>query len=726
VFQKDGRVVPTGNRLIDLDGEKTSDESESLTVDNAFIRMFSFPFLAGDKNTALNNSHEVVLTETFARTLFKYQGSDLSALLNKTLVLENEKQPYQVKGILKDVPPYSHLQFNLLISYPTLISNGYREAEYDFTYSDFWHYVKLKPDTDYKTLQLRFGNFSDRHFQGNKVSGSDEKFFLQPLTEAHLYSDFEYEIGITGKANVVWGLLILAIFILVIAWINYINLSTARAMERAKEVGLRKVSGARKTQLIFQFLSESLVINLMALMLAIIFIQMAQPYFNSLLGKDLSFTLLLGDGYGGYGTTVMLAAILLTGIVLSGFYPAFVLSSFQPTVVLKGSFGSSQKGVVLRKVLVVGQFAATGFLIAGSMVVYQQIAFMNAKDLGVNIKQVLVISPPILTTMDTTFKSRMNSFKHELKNIPNVTDAATSQRVPSFEMPRSFNVRRAGTTDNLTTRRMGVDNDFFDLYGVTILAGRAFAPEDYTMPFSQRDRTVLNQYAANLLGFQSPDDAIGKQIMVFNRIWNVIGVVADYHQKSLRHPLEPIVFLPTYDIYDPVSIKVQTANMDETISLIKEKYNAFFPGNYFDYYFLNERFNQQYRDDQLFGKVFGLFAGLAIFVACLGLFGLSAFITRLQTKEIGIRKVLGATAVQIVTLLSNSFAKPVIASIIIAMPIAWWVMNTWLQQFTYRIEVSAWILALSGLITICIALFTVSFQTVKAAMTNPTKSLRSE
>jgi putative ABC transport system permease protein len=328
--------------------------------------------------------------------------------------------------------------------------------------------------------------------------------------------------------------------------------------------------------------------------------------------------------------------------------------------------------------------------------------------------------------MDTTFKSRMNSFKHELKNIPNVTDAATSQRVPSFEMPRSFNVRRAGTTDNLTTRRMGVDNDFFDLYGVTILAGRAFAPEDYTMPFSQRDRTVLNQYAANLLGFQSPDDAIGKQIMVFNRIWNVIGVVADYHQKSLRHPLEPIVFLPTYDIYDPVSIKVQTANMDETISLIKEKYNAFFPGNYFDYYFLNERFNQQYRDDQLFGKVFGLFAGLAIFVACLGLFGLSAFITRLQTKEIGIRKVLGATAVQIVTLLSNSFAKPVIASIIIAMPIAWWVMNTWLQQFTYRIEVSAWILALSGLITICIALFTVSFQTVKAAMTNPTKSLRSE
>jgi putative ABC transport system permease protein len=723
---ENGRVVPTGSRIIDINGEKTVLDNESLTVDNGFINIFSFPFLAGDKKTALLQANEVVITETFARTIFKYTGTDLSSLLGKTLILDTETTPYVVRGVVADVPDNSHLQFQILISYPTLIKNGWAEAEHNFTWSDFWHYVKLKPGTDYKALQSHFGEFSERHFQGTKVSGSDETFFLQPLTEAHLYSDFEYEIGVTGKAHVVWGLLIIAIFILIIAWVNYINLATARAMERAKEVGMRKVSGAKRTQLIVQFLTESVVVNMLALVLAIIIVQATQPLFNDLIENQLSLMLLLGDGFGGYLTTLVLTLTIICGIILSGFYPAFVLSSFKPAAIVKANFGSSQKGIVMRKVLVIAQFSATIILITGSLVVYQQIRYMNSKDLGVTIDQVLVISPPTLTPWDSTFIERANSFKEELKTLANVRSAATSQRVPGNELSRSFNVRRVGTEDNFTTRRTGIDFDFIDLYNIKMIAGRKFVPEDYHPRMSNLHNAIINEQAVKLLGFTSPEDAIGKQFMISQKQWDIVGVISDYHQKSLRNPLEPTIFLPLYGNFNPFSVKIATNNMDETITLMKQKYQAFFPGNVFNYYFLDERFNQQYKDDTLFGKVFGLFSGLAIFIACLGLLGLSAFMARLHTKEIGIRKVLGASVNSIVTMLSTGFLKLVLVAIVIASPVAWWIMNTWLQDFAYRISIPWWTIPLTGLLTIFIAMVTISFQSIKAAIANPINSLRNE
>ena len=721
-----GRVFPTGAPIVDVNGEKTTVQDGSFAVDNGFINMFSFPFLAGDKKTALLKSNEVVLSETFARKIFQYTGSDLSAVLGKTLILDNETTPYVVRGIVEDVPENSHLQFQLLISYPTLISNGWAEAEHNFTWSDFWHYVQLKPGTDYKALQSHFDEFSARTFQGNKVSGSNEKFFLQPLTEAHLYSDFEYEIGVTGKANVVWGLLIIAIFILSIAWVNYINLATARAMERAKEVGMRKVSGAKRTQLIFQFLTESFVVNLIALVLAVIIVQAAQPFFNQLLGNDFSVMLLLGQGFGGYITTAVLAAVIVSGIVLSGFYPAFVLSSFRPMGIMKGNFGTSQKGIAMRKVLVVAQFSATIFLIAGSLVVYQQIRYMNNKDLGVNIDQVLVVNAPSLTPWDSTFIDRVNSFREEVKTFANVKAAATSQRVPGDELSRSFNVRRVGTEDNYTTRRTGIDHEFIDLYNIKMIAGRKFLQDDYHPKIANLHNAIINEHTVKLLGFNSPEDAIGKQFVIWQKTWDVVGVVADYHQKSLRNPLEPTIFLPLYGTTNPISIKVSSQDVAGTIELIKKKYEAFFPGNLFNYYFLDEQFNQQYKDDQLFGKVFGLFAGFAIFIACLGLLGLSAFMARLHTKEIGIRKVLGASVNSIVTMLSTGFLKLVFVAIVLASPLAWWVMNIWLEDFAYRISIPWWTFPLTGILTIVIAMVTISFQSVKAALANPVNSLRNE
>jgi putative ABC transport system permease protein len=723
---ENGRVVPTGGRVVDVNGEKTQIGDGNLTVDNEFINLFSFPFLAGDKKTALKASNEVVISETLARTLYQYTGPDLSALLGKTLLIDNETTPYALRGIIADVPANSHLQFDFLISYPTLISNGWTEAENNFTSSNFWHYVKLKPGTDYQELQSRFDQFSQRHFQGNKVSGSDEKFFLQPLTRAHLYSDFEYEIGVTGKSHVVWGLLIIAIFILTIAWVNYINLATARSMERTREVGMRKVSGAKRAQLVFQFLTESFVVNLIGLIFAIAIVYAIQPFFNELLERELSLQLLMGKGFGGYLTTVSLALIIFCGSLLSGFYPAFVLSSFKPVGILKGNFGTSQKGIVMRKVLVIGQFAATIILIAGSMIVYQQIKYMNSKDLGVNIEQVLVLRPPSLTPWDSTFIDRVNSFKEELKSIASVRATTTSQRLPGNEMSRSFNVRRVGTEDNFTTRRTGIDHDFIDLYNIKMISGRKFVPEDYNVSFRQLHNAIINENAVKLLGFGSPEDAIGKQFLIGQKQWDIVGVISDYHQKSLRNPLEPTVFLPLYGPNNPISVKVGSTDLKSTINLVKEKYESFFPGNLFNYYFLDEQFNQQYKDDNLFGKVFGLFAAFAIFIACLGLLGLSAFMAKLQTKEIGIRKVLGATVSNIVTMLSTGFLKLVLLAVILASPLAWWIMNNWLEDFAYRITIPWWIWPVTGIITIVIAMVTVSVQSIKAALANPVNSLKNE
>ncbi len=386
------RVHPRSEVIITNGSERLSERS-ALTVDNSFLRMFSFPLLAGNPKNALLAPRTVVITESLARKLFKYTGDDHARWLGRTLQFFNDKEPYRVTGICRDVPENSHLQFNLLISFRTL-TNDWKAADHSFTVSNMWHYVQLRPGTDYRQVQVKLPVFSQQYFQGNKVSGSVEQFFLQPLTRAHLYSDYEYEIGLTGNATVVWGLLVVALLIIGIAWINYINLSTARAMERAKEVGVRKVAGAGRSQLITQFLTESVLLNLIALVLAIRVVQLAQPLFNKMLDQQLSLAYLLGRGVGGWAFTAGLSLMIGLGILASGFYPAFVLSSFRPVAVLKGKYSTSRRGILFRKVLVAGQFVATIALITGSLVVYRQVRYMSEKSLGIDIDQVLVVTAP--------------------------------------------------------------------------------------------------------------------------------------------------------------------------------------------------------------------------------------------------------------------------------------------------------------------------------------------
>ncbi len=724
------RIEPFSQEIITY-GDKKIGDLQLLAVDNSFLSIFSYPIIAGDKVSGLQNPDCVILTEKLARKIFGIKGNDFEPLIGKTIVISRDSLPYKITAIMKDIPENSHLSFDLLASYNSLYSggnSGWKQADYDFTDSDFWHYIQLRHGTNYKLLQAKFEAFSQRHFQGNKVSGSIEKFYLQPLSKAHLYSDFEYEIGNTASATVVWSLLIIALLIIILAWINYINLSTAKSMERAKEVGVRKVAGATKQQLIKQFLTESFIINLIALLIAVLIVILVQPGFNSLVQHQLSLSYLFEKGLNGYNISAALIALIVAGIFVSGFYPAFVLSSFKPILVLKGKYTTSGKGIFLRKVLVVGQFAITMILLIGSVIVYQQMSFVNKQNLGMNLSQILVVKPPILTGWDSSFISKENSFKNELDQLPHIKGASVIDRTPGVEMARAFDVHRTGvnTENKLSMRNTSVDADFINVFGIKLLAGRNFINTDFNPDWNKLHNIILNQYAVKQLGFTSDKDAIGKTISLFGRNWDVVGVMNDFHQKSLRYPIEPTLFLPGYGTNNPICIKVDTKDLASTINTVKAKYASFFPGNYFDYYFLDERFNKQYANDQLFGKVFAIFSGFAIFIACLGLLGLSLFATTQRTKEIGVRKVLGASVSNIVLLLSKDFIRLVLIAFIIASPLAWYIMNNWLSDFAYRINISAWVFICAGLLAVFIALATISFQAIKAAIANPVKSLRTE
>ncbi|WP_153797359.1 ABC transporter permease [Foetidibacter luteolus] len=723
------RVEPFSELVVSYNDKKIGDQ-KALAVDNSFLRMFSYPFTTGDANTGLVNPNSVILTETLARKMFDISNDNFNAVVGKAVVILRDSLPYKITAVCKDAPENSHLQFDMLVSYNTLYSgNGqWKEADYDFTDSDFWHYIQLKSGTDYKALEAKLDAFSQKYFQGAKVSGSVEKFYLQPLAKAHLHSDYEYEIGKTGNATVVWGLLVIAVLIILIAWVNYINLSTAKSMDRAKEVGVRKVAGATRQQLIRQFLTESLVINIMALVIALGLVLLVQDGFNNLVGHKLSIASVLGKGVSVYGVGVVVAALLVVGILGSGFYPAFVLSAFKPMMVLKGRFSTSGKGILLRKVLVTGQFAVTVILIIGSIVVYRQVRFLSSQSLGFNLSQVLVVKPPILTRWDSSFIDKENSFKNELKQIPHVYGASVIGRTAGTELARAFDVRRTdkNTESKVSMRRSSVDADFIHVFDVKLLAGRNFTASDYSPDYNKLHNVMLNESAVKLLGFASSEEAVTKKIKLFGREWDIVGVVNDFHQKSLRYPVEPVILQPSYGTDNPICVKVDAKDISATVNAIKTKYASFFPGNFFDYYFLDEKFNRQYSDDQLFGKIFGIFAGFAIFIACLGLLGLSLFATAQRTKEIGVRKVLGASVSNIVLLLSKDFVKLVLVAFVIASPFAWLLMRRWLQDFAYRINLSWWFFALAGVTAVVVALATISFQAVKAALRNPVKSLKTE
>jgi putative ABC transport system permease protein len=724
-IEKYTRMMPTGDFNVRV-GNEFFRGDESFMVDDNFLSVFTFPLIVGDRATALKEPNTVVITASLAKKYFKLKDHQIVDAIGKEVYWGTDRQPYKITGVCADVPGNSHIQFDALVSYITMINGGDTDADNSWKWSDFYHYLVLKEGIDYKTLESKFPEFSERYFKGDKVSGSVEKFYLQPLSRVHLYSDYEYDFAKTASGKAVWAMLVVAIFILVIAWINYINLTTSRALDRAKEVGLRKVMGAVKGQLVRQFILESVLISFCALAIAVIIVKLSQGSFNQIIGSPLSFVGML-QGLESSGVAFIIFTLAL-GVFLAGSYPAFVLSSYQPVTVLKGKFQRSSKGQFLRKGLVIFQFTSSAALITGTLIVSQQLKFMNEADLGMNINNMMIVDGPELTAWDSTFIERVENYKHALTQIPGVVSAATSNRLPGSRLGRGFGVRLTDqpATTHFTMSFLGADHDFFSTYGVSIIAGRKFEQADHKQDFDAINTAIINLNAMKMLGASDPEEVIGKQIANDHMNWTIIGVVNDFHQESLKKPKEPMIFLPTYRTGAPTSIKLQNADAQVVIAEVQQIYKRFFSGNPFNYFFLEDRYKSQYDDEKRFAKIISVFTGLGIIIACLGLIGLSSYTAVQRTKEIGIRKALGASLVSIISLLSNDFMKLVFIAVLLSLPVAYVSMDNWLENYPYRIPLRWFLFAIPAVLMFIIAAVTVSVQVLKTARLNPANTLKYE
>jgi putative ABC transport system permease protein len=708
------KLLGRGKNLLDY-GDRSIKLEKHYLASSSFFTMFSYPLILGNPKTALAESNTIVLSESVAKRLFGKEDP-----LGKT-VRVNKRRPFKITGVFKDMPANTHFKTEMLISYATFLSDVKPDnPELAWQWDGCLTYIKLRPGTDAKALEAKFPALID------KLAGADHKkyksaavYLLQPLKDIHLYSHFMMEAEPNGDGKTVYLLLGIAFFIVVIAWVNYINLATARAINRAKEVGVRKAVGSLRAQLIGQFMTESVLLNGFAVVLALILVALALPKFNEISGQELSFALLSSKMFW-----VPLVALFVTGAFFSGLYPAFVLSGFKPVAVLKGKVLATRQGIVLRKSLVVFQFAASLFLLVGTMAVFQQIRYMREQSLGINIDQTLVINPPIVAD-DSTFMRQLAAFKEELLRKSNIKGITASTVVPGQASDwNAGGIRLKGSDESQGKqyRIIGVDYDFLKTYDLKLIAGRNFSKDFGSDPKA----VVFNKMAVQQLGFSNPEDAIGKEINFWGDIFTIVGVTDNFHQQSLRDAYEPLILRLIPDLRGYFSVKLSGGEASSAVASIREEWNRFFPGNPFEHEYLDDRFNAQYRADQQFGLVFGIFTGLAILVACLGLFGLASFTTAQRTKEIGIRKVLGSSVFAIVEMLYREFVILIAISFVIATPLAWFAVNQWLDGYAFKTDLQWWLFLAPFAVVLLIALLTVSFQSIKAALTNPVTSLRSE
>ncbi|MEZ4829781.1 MAG: FtsX-like permease family protein [Bacteroidia bacterium] len=691
----------------------------SIKEDNVFMGepsifdVFSYELIEGDRTTALEKPNTGLIAEDIVEKYFKGE----SPVGKRIKFGANEE--YEITGVIRS-PENSHLKFSFIFSFASAENWGpdmVNTLATDWGWYDFFNYVLLAPGTDAAALETKFPAFVEKH---TTEGGSDRtRLALQPLKDIHLYSDLIQEARVNGNGTITYVLLSIALFILAIAWINYINLATARAMERAREVGVRKVVGARKYQLVWQFIAESLMLNLIAAVAAVIIFELFQGYFQELAGKSLDFGKLVGWGFWG-----ALVGVFLTGAFLSGIYPAFVLSSYQPITVLKGRMASSSKGVWLRKALVVGQFFTSSLLIAGTAVVYQQISFMKNQKLGVEIGQTLVVEAPGVIASDSVYKQGLNHFKQQLTARPEISSIASSTEIPGNLIYWTNGARKLGAPreNSGILYKIGIDFDYIPAYGHKILAGRNFDPAFST----DNQSLIINESAMKMLGFTDPESTIGQKVFEGGDTVVVAGVISDYHQEGLKKAHDPIGFRLAPNAQRYYSLKIHSRNMRETISFVENIFQSTFPENPFNYFFLDDHFNRQYRSEITFARVFGLFAGLAIFVACLGLLGLSSFSATQRSKEISIRKVLGSSVSNIFILLSREYFLLVVLGNLLAIPLVVMGMNYWLRTFAFSISLSGWVFVLSAIATLVISLLAVSYQSIKAASQSPIHALRNE
>ncbi len=689
-------------------GEVKFQEQNSIMADSTLFNIFDFPLLYGNKKTALTEPMSIVLSETASR---KYFGNKNP--VGQTVLLTDANINSVITGVMKDIPENSQIKADMIVSMSSQEQLSHQSSDSldsHWTRLNLTTYLLLKPEVNPKTIQTKFPEFINKYTSGQlRNTQTSYSLFLEPLRNVYLHSTRDGNTA--GNINNVYIFSIVAIFILFIACINFVNLTTARAAERAKEVGVRKISGAGKFQLVWQFIGESLMLCLIALVITAILSSFLIPRFNQLAGKTVST-----EFFADFNNVLLL---LLTSVCIgfiAGIYPALVLSSYKPITVLKGRFITGTRGIVLRKGLVIAQFTISIALIISTIIVYKQLQFMRDQDLGFNKDQMVIIN----TNGD---KNRV-AFKESLLSIPGVLGTSFSNSIPGNNNPVA-NSKVENSTGDMQQASLDiyfVDLDFMNQYEMKIVAGRGFSKQLAT---DSTDAMVINESAAKLLGYKSPQQAIGKKFDQWGTLGEIIGVVKDFHYLGLQKEIPPLSI--RIESRDPMlSIKLSSHHMPSTIKAIESKWNQIIPNRPFDYSFLDEDFNKQYSAEDRFGSLFLDFAVLAIFIACLGLLGLTSYSTIQRTKEIGVRKVIGASISNIVTLLSAGFMKLVMVALVIASPLAWWAINKWLEGFAYRTDVSWWVFLTAGLMAIFIALITVSFQSIRAAIANPVKSLRAE
>jgi putative ABC transport system permease protein len=695
---------------------KLSEGGNIYWVDPEIFKIFSFPFEKGNAQTALAELNDAVVTKSTAK---KYFGNEDP--IGKPLNYRNED--FIVKAVLEDIPANSHLQFNILLNYRKYIQLTNGRANTSWGWSDFYTYVLLKPGTNVNALQSKMPALAERYMGDDmKQRGYQQFFDIQPVKDIHLRSDYDYELAGNGNMSYLKYLGIAALFILFIAWINYVNLSTARSLDRSKEVGVRKVVGAGKLQLIKQFLTESLLINIIGITLGITIFWLSLKSFSTLVEKDINYLRVSDWRFWAIAITVF-----MLGTLLAAFYPAFVLSSFQPIQTLKAGKGSGL-GIgknLLRKSLVVLQFTAAIVLIAGAIGFFRQLKFMQNRNLGVNIQQTLVLTQTGNT--DSTSIPSFTALINDLQANPGVKSVTASTSVPGGEVGGSSDFNVKGSNLGKRCRVFGIDKKFIPDYGLTLVGGRNFDNDQPAVDTNAILNVILNETAAKVLGFNNPTESLGREIDGSGFHCKVIGVVKDYHQESLQYSFDPIVFYPEEERnFNFFSLKLNTTDLPSLMSFVKQKWAAHFPESPYQFFFLDEQFNNQYKSDKLFATVLWLFTIIAIIVACLGLFGLSLYTVAKRMKEISIRKVLGASLGQITGLITKDYIKLVLIAGVIALPVGYYLLNNWLKKYAFHISIDIWFFLLPLLLIIAIALITVLYQSIRAAVRNPVKSLRTE
>jgi len=700
--------------------DKLINEPNVYFADGNLFDVFTVDVLKGNPKTALNDPFSIMLTEETAK---KYFGNEDP--INKVLRANNQFD-VKVTGVYKAFPPNSHIHPNVLVSFNTLKDSavyGEENLRTNWGNNSFFTYIKLPKNYNIEGMKARFPAFLDKHMAGQYGPNQPSKFTtlgLQKLTDIHLYSHTDYEAEPNGDIKRIYIFSAIALFILLIACINYMNLSTARSALRAREIGIRKVIGARKRELVIQFLSESILTAWSAILIALALLYFALPWLNKVSGQHLTISILL--------KWQILVPLFLSPFLIgfiSGIYPALFMSSFQPVKTLKGLFKVGSGSINFRKVLVVTQFAISIILIVTTIIVFQQLRYMQNVSLGYNKEHIITMA------YNSQMNDQYDAFRNTLLQNPNIKDVALSSRIPTGRLLDGMGAQVAGSDSMVPVkadiRYVAVDYDFIPTYGISLAAGRNFSREYGT----DTSNFIINESAVKAVGWKDARQAVGKDFKYGQFTGHIVGVVKDFHFESLHQAITPLVFvLPppgkNQTFYNYISVKLSGNHINSTLNTIKNTWEKFSPDLPYQYTFFDENFSKLYASEQRQETIFTTFACIAIFIACLGLLGLSAFAISQRVKEIGVRKVLGANTTTIVSLLSKDFLKLVLIAAVIAFPVAWYVMHNWLQDFAYRISIQWWVFIIAAVAAALIALITVGMQAIKAAMVNPVKSLRSE